>query len=399
MVGVTAVGSAVALTTACTLAAPAVVPTAAVAPTAAPAPLKIGVLLPYTESSVGVDIGLSQKRAADLYLKQHDGLLGGRPVNLVYSAESVEAAINKVKVQTLTDNEKVDLLMGGASSETAGVLREAAIAKGMVYVATNATANALTADSKNVFRTSAPAWQLNEPLGEWASTNGHREFYVCGTDSEAIDAFAAGLAKNGGAVVTRSLISDTPKLVGETLAQPVKNVFAALHTDDAEGFLSEWQKQRAGEAGYTLFGPGGLTDEEVLAQVKDAAVGVTTSLFWSPDLDNAENKSLVEAFPKAYIDDDTGEPVQLNGYAVEMWDAMTALDVALARVARGANDTDALIAALEGVSFNSPRGAFGFDKVAHAPVQDIYVRKVVSSGGGRPVNGVVTKVASSLSPG
>jgi len=86
-----------------------------VAPTAVAA-LKIGILVPYTESSIGVDIGLNQKRAADLYLKRHAGQLGGRTVNLVYSSESVEAAINKVKLKTLVDTEKVELLLGGADA-------------------------------------------------------------------------------------------------------------------------------------------------------------------------------------------------------------------------------------------------------------------------------------------
>lgn len=395
MVGVTAVGSAVALASACApAAAPTTQPTAQAAPTVAPTPLKIGVLLPYTESSIGVDIGLNQKRAADLYLKQRDGMLGGRTVDLVYSAESIEAAINKVKVQTLTEKDNVDLLIGGASSESASVLRDAALAAKMVYLATNATASALTRDSKYVFRSSATAWQVSEPLGEWASANGHREFYVCGNDAESMDAFAVGLAKNGGAVVTRNVneqAADLSQLVSNIAAQSAKNVFAALSADDAENFLKEWHKQSLSASGYTLFGPGALTDEEVLTQVKDAALSTTTSLFWSPDLDNAENKALVEAFPGTYTDDDTGEPVGLNGYAVEMWDAMTALDLALRQA--GAN-TDALIAALEGVAFKSPRGAFAFDKATHTPVQDIYIRQVVSAGASKPANRVLARIPS-----
>src|SRR5207302_2209336 len=118
LAGAAAVGSAAALSAACApTIAPAAVPTLAptVVPTAATT-LKIGVLVPYTESSIGVDIGLNQKRAADLYLKQHGGKLGGRPVNLVYSSESVEANINKVKVRTLTETEQVAVLMGAASA-------------------------------------------------------------------------------------------------------------------------------------------------------------------------------------------------------------------------------------------------------------------------------------------
>lgn len=419
LTGAAAAGSAAALSAACeaptapaaqpspiaaaptpaATAPPTVAPT--VAPTEIPA-LKIGVLLPYTESSIGVDIGLNQKRAADLYLKQHGGKLGGRMVNLVYSAESIEAGINKTKVRTLTETEHVELLMGGASSDTAQVIRDAAEALKMVYIATNASANALS-QSKYVFRTSASAWQLSEPLGEWMLKSGKQAFCLCGVDdtfgSESMDAFAAGLARNGGAVSHRSSVptgGDWASVVASITAQPSRDVFAAFATDDAQGLLTEWLKQGAADAGYQLYGPGPLTDEEVLASVQPAATGVTSSLFWSPDLDNAENKALVDAFPKEYTDDDTGQPVSLSGYAVQMWDAMSALDLALQQTGGVASTSvsDALIAALEGVSLKSPRGNFTFDRVTHNPIQDILIRQVQLSPVGKPVNAILATIPS-----
>jgi branched-chain amino acid transport system substrate-binding protein len=363
--------------------------------------LKIGVLLPYTESSIGVDIGLDQKRAADLYLKQHAGKLGGRPVSLVYSAESIEAGINKTKVKTLLDTEHVGLLMGAANPDTGQIMRDAAEAARMVYIDTHATTNRLSG-SKYVFRTSASNWQLSEPFGEWAGRNAGGAFYLCGVDdvfgAEVLDAFAAGLTTGGGSLSGRMAVSsggDWARVVASIFGQPARNVFAALQTDDAEGFLAQWHAQGAASAGNALYGPGMLTDEEVLASsAGSASSGVTTSLFWSPDVDTAENKMLVDAFPNEYTDDDTGERVSLNGYAVEMWDAMTALDRALEQTAGTSSDADALIAALEAVEFKSPRGMFAFDKSTHDPVQDIYVRRVVRSDAGKPANRVVAKIAS-----
>jgi branched-chain amino acid transport system substrate-binding protein len=191
---------------------------------------------------------------------------------------------------------------------------------------------------------------------------------------------------------------DWSKVIGGVLAQPTRNVFAAFYTDDAEGFLTEWDKQGASEAGYKLFGPGALTDEAVLAAVKRAADGVTSAWFWSPDVDSADNKALVDAFPKTYIDDDTGEPVQLSGYAVAMWDAMAALDQVLKQTGGVVSNTEALVAALEGVSFNSPRGAFKFDKATHTPVQDIYIRQVSTSSDGRAANKIVAKIPNVAGP-
>jgi branched-chain amino acid transport system substrate-binding protein len=279
-------------------------------------------------------------------------------------------------------------------------MRDAADALNMVYIDTNATANALS-KSKYVFRTSASSWQLSEPLGEWAAKNGHIEFFVTSVDdtfgSESADAFVAGLMKSGGRATDRARIpsgGDWKKAITAILAQPTRDVFAAFYTDDAEGFLTQWNNQSASNAGYKLYGPGFLTDEEVLGQVKSAGDDVVTSLFWSPDLDTLENRTLVGTFPKEYTDEDTGEPVQLNGYAVQMWDAMTALDQALQQIGGATSNADVLIAALEAVSFKSPRGQFAFDKTTHNPIQDMYVRQVATSAAGKAVNAVIGKTAS-----
>jgi branched-chain amino acid transport system substrate-binding protein len=371
-------------------------------------------LLPYNESSIGVDIGLNQKRAADLYLKRQGGKLGGRAVTVVYSSESVEAAINKVKVKTLLETEKVDLMMGGVAADAAYVMRDAADAAKLLYIDTNATANALTRSvpdckpsckSTYVFRTSATSWQLSRPLGEWAATSGVKDFYVCGVDetfgTESVAAFVAGLTANGGQATDRSALpngGDWSKAVTAIKAQPTKNVFAAFHTDDAEGFLKAWDGNAMRDAGYTLYGPGLLTEQEVLNQVKSAAEGVVTAHFWTTEVSGAENKVLVDLFPQEYHDDETGAPVILTAYAVAMWDAMAVLDAALKKTNGSTRDTDALVAALEQVSIKSPRGTFAFGPGTHNPIQDIYIREVKTSNGSL-VNAIRDKVAGVADPG
>ncbi|MBV9547514.1 MAG: ABC transporter substrate-binding protein [Chloroflexi bacterium] len=380
--------------------APTVGPTLSPTPST---PLKIGVLVPYTESSISVDVGLNQKRAADLYLKNTGGWLGSRPTSLVYSAESIEAAINKVKVNTLLNTEKVDLLLGGARDETAAVMRDAADAAKLVFIDTNATSNALTRAnaSKYLFRTSASAWQLSAPLGEWASRNGTKEFFVCAVDNatglEFADAFVSGVGKNGGKATARATFAsggDWSKAIAQIKGQATRNVFAAFDTDDAEGFLGEWMKQGLSSAGFTLSGPGFLTEQPVLDASTTVPVGVLTTHFWSPDVDNPENKALVDQFPHEYVDDETGAPVALSGYAVAMWDAMTALDIAL----KDAQDAPTLVTALEAVSFKSPRGMFTFSK-SHNPVHDIVIRETRSVPNAKATNVVVDRLPLIADPG
>ncbi len=392
------------------------------APQTSPAPvalgaLKIGVLVPFTESAIDSDIGASQRRAADLYLKLKGGTLAGRTVQLVYNDESaLDPSINKIRIQQFLDQDHVELLLGGAGIPAAYLLRDTAEASKIVYIDTNASGNALTratagcaptCKSKYVFRTAPSSWQMSESLGEWASRNGQREYFVVAADdafgTESVTAFIEGLAKNGGKATGRSSVpaksgADWAKVAAAVKAQPTKSVFAAFVTDDAEGFIGAWDGAGMRTAGYRLVGPGPLADAPVLKATKQAAVGVTTSFPWSTELDNPENKSFIEEFKKAYKDDDTGQPLVPDGYAVEMWDTMRLLENALVATKGDTKNTDALITALEAASFKSPGGDFAFDRSTHNPIQDMYIREARASAGAL-VNAVVDKIGSVKDPG
>jgi branched-chain amino acid transport system substrate-binding protein len=394
--------------------------TATAPPSASPValgPLKIGILVPFTESAIDSDIGASQRRAADLYLKLKGGTLAGREVQLVYNDESaLDPAINQVRIKQFIDQDHVELLLGGAGTPAAYLLHDTAEASKMVYIDTNASGNALTrttagclpsCKSKLVFRSAPSSWQMSEPLGEWAAKNGRRDYVVVNADdafgTESAAAFIEGLAKNGGRVTSTSVVAaksgaDWTKVIAAVKAQPTKNVFAAFITDDAEGFIGAWDAGGMRAAGYTLAGPGPLADAQVLSATKQAAVGITTSFPWSTELDNAENKSFAEEFKKAYKDDTTGQPLAPDGYAVEMWGAMRVLDDALKATKGDTKNRDALIAALEAVSFKGPGGDFTFDRSTHNPIEDVYIREVKASGGAF-VNAVVDKIGSVKDPG
>jgi len=381
-------------------------------PAAALGPLKIGILIPFTESAIDSDIGASQRRAADLYLKLKGGTLAGRAVQLVYNDESaLDPAVNRVRIQQFLDKDKVQLLLGGAGIPAAYLLHDMAEAAKVVYLDTNASGNALTravagcspsCRSTFVFRSAPSSWQMSEPLGEWESKNGRREFFVVTGDdafgTESAAAFIEGLAKNGGKASGRTVVpaksgADWVKVVSAIKSQPTKNVFVAFATDDAEGLVAAWDAAGMRAAGFTLAGPGPLTDHQVLTATKQAAIGITTAFPWSSELDNAENKTFADEYKKAYRDDTTGLPLPPDGYAFEMWNTMRALEEALKTTKADTKPVEALIAALEAVSFKGPGGDVAFDRATHGVVQDVYIREVKVSGG-TLVNAVIDKIAS-----
>ncbi len=338
-------------------------------------------------------------------------------MQLVYNDESaLDPSVNRVRIQQFLDRDKVQLLLGGAGIPAAYLLREMAEAAKVVYIDTNASADALTRSpagcrpscrSTFVFRSAPSSWQMSGPLGEWVSKNGRRDFFVVTGDdafgTESAAAFIAGLAKNGGTASGRLTVpaksgADWAKVIAAIKSQPAKNVFAAFVTDDAEGLVAAWNVAGMRAAGFMLAGPGPLADHQVLSATKQAAIGITTAFPWSGELDSPENRAFAAEFKKAYTDDTTGQPLLPDGYAFEMWNAMRVVEEALKATKGITANTDALIAALESVSFNGPGGAFAFDRATHSALHDIYIREVKASGG-TLVNAVVDKIATVKDPG
>ena len=380
------------------------------------APITIGVLLPFTESALDSDVGASQKRAAELFMKLHGGKLGGHDVQLVWNDESeLTPATNQVRIQQFLEKDHASILMGAVTDPTAYQLRAAAEANRLVYVDTNAFGNALTrtnakcdptCESRYVFRSSSTAWQLSEPLGEWAAKNRQKDYVLLYEDDaygkDAASGFADGLTKSGGRATGRTAVppksgADWKAIVTQIKAQPSRGVFAAFSTDDAEGLLDAWSAAGMSAAGFALYGPGPLTDGEVLRVTRQAGVGVITASPWSAELTNADNRGFVDAFRNAYKEEDTGQPLTPDDYALQMWDALLALDQALRQVT-DSKSADALIAALETVSVPAPDGTFAIDRATHNPAHDIYIREVRSSNGVL-VQTVLDRIAVVRDPG
>lgn len=375
---------------------------------ASPGPaLKIGMLLPFTK--VYAELGASQKRAAELYLKQQGGKLANREVQFIYEDEANDPQVGLQKTQKFIEQDRVDLMMGIIATPIAYAIRNTVDAAKMIYIGTNAGGNALTREtpgckptckSDYVFRSSFSAWQISRPLGEWASKKPDgKEFFLCfsnyGFGTESAVAFNEGLAVNGGKETGRVTPplgnADFVPFVTQIKAQPTKNVFSFFSGTDAIGYIRAWDQLGMNAAGYKMYGAGFLTEQDVLKEVKQLADGAITSLFWSVELDNAENKAFRELYQKEYS-------LLPDVFAVQMWDGMKAVDEALKKTGGNTADKDALITALEGVSFKSPRGDFSFDPATHNPVHDIYIREVKTTGG-QTVNSIIENLGKVTDPG
>ena len=377
---------------------------AATAAATAAKTLKLGQLLPFTK--VYAELGNSMKRSTELYLKAKGNKLAGRPVSVIYEDEATDPP---QKTQKFIDQDHVDIMLGVVVTPDAYAIRNTIDAAKLPFICTNAGGNALTREtvgckpsckSPYIFRSSFSSYQVSEPIGEYLSgKTGVKEAYLFiadyGFGTESAADFTTGFTKNGGKV-TGTLkaplgSADFVPFVTQLKAQPTKNIYSFFSGADAVKYIQAWNALGLPAAGYKMNGAGFLTEQDVLAVVKDQANGAITSLFWAIGLDNPENTSFKDAYQKEYN-------LLPDVFAVQAWDGMRALDEALQKTNGDTSDTAKLIAALEGVKFSSPRGAFEFDKSTHNPIQDMYIREVKTVGG-QTVNTIVDKIGRVTDPG
>jgi branched-chain amino acid transport system substrate-binding protein len=364
-------------------------------------------LLPFTK--VYAELGNSMQRATKLYLKQAGEKLANRPVTVVYEDEANDPVVGAQKTQKFIDSDRVDLMMGIVATPIAYAVRNAIDAAKLVFIETNAGGNALTrtttnctpsCKSKYIFRSSFSSYQISYPIGEYFATQkGVKEVFTFVADygfgNESAADFTSGFTKGGGKI-TGSLkaplgSADFLPYVTQIKAQNTKDIYSFFSGTDAINYIKAWTQLGMTAAGYKMNGAGFLTEQDVLKEVKEQANGATTSLFWAVTLDNAENKAFVDLYQKEYS-------LLPDVFAVQAWDGMQAVDLALQAVKGDTTNKDAFIAALENVKFKSPRGDFEFDKETHNPIQDMYIREVKVQSG-QAVNTIVGKVARVTDPG
>jgi len=362
---------------------------------AASAKLRIGLLLPYsgTYAALGHNITDAMKLAAS----ERGGKLGGREVEWVAVDDESDPAKAPANVNKLIAGEKVDILTGPVHSGVAMAMMQIVRQENVLTVVTNAGAQAVTGSlcAPHVFRTSFSNWQTSYPCADVMLKAGHKKavlmFWNYSFGQESMAAFKEGFAKGGGTVVKEIAVpfpsTEFQANLSEIASLKPDAVFVFFAGAGAAKFVKDFAAAGLKDK-IALYGSGFLT-EGVLAAQGPAAEGVKTTLHYADALDNAANKKFRAAFRKA-----TNREADV--YAVAGYDTVTALSLALDKVKGDTAAQKELIAALESVRFDSPRGSFRFSK-AHNPIQDVYVRQV--KNGQEAVLGVALKDAEDPAAG
>jgi branched-chain amino acid transport system substrate-binding protein len=134
-------------------------------------------------------------------------------------------------------------------------------------------------------------------------------------------------------------------------------------------FLRQYAERGLQASGIKVIGTGDITDDSVLNQMGDSVLGIVTSLQYSAAHPSEKNRVFVEGFRRV------GNGLRPNHVAVSVYDGLHLIYEALKKT-EGDSSGDALIAAMKGMAWESPRGPIAIDPDTRDIVQDVYIRRV-----------------------
>lgn len=353
--------------------------------------VSIGLVVPA--SGPHKSIGTDMTRGFDLYLDQHDGKLGGRLVDVVEADEGDRAETGVAAVTKVIEDDDVHAVVGVVSSETALEVQDVAVENETALIVTGAGADAFGDGSDYLWRTSSPNSGLGGALGRVIARETDRgSAYVISPDDatghEFSDSFMISLEASGSSVAGQSytpagVTEEWSGLFDKAKESGADAIFAAYAGKEAEAFVKQYRD--SGLAKRTrLYGPGFLTEGDVLTALGSTASGVRTALHYSDAMDSLMNDAFVKDYREAY---DATPTV----YSVQAYDAAAALDKAL-DLSDDINRNEIADSLGSVGTIVSPRGNWSFDP-NHDPVQPYFLRVVKGTPDG-PRNVVLDKITS-----
>jgi len=341
--------------------------------------VKIGLIMPMTGpfASTGKQI----EAAARLYMAQNGDTVGGKKVELIVKDDTSAPDVTKRIAQELVVNEKVNVLAGFGLTPLALATAPLATQSKTPMVVMAAATSSITQASPFVVRTSFTLPQAAVAMADWAPNNGIKKVVTLVSDyGPGIDAekfFKDRMLFNGGEVT-------------DTLRVPMRNpdfapflqkvrdlkpdaLFVFVPSGAGAALMKQFAERGMDKAGIKLIGTGDITDDDILNSMGDVANGVVTSHHYSASHNSPLNKKFVAAFEKA------NAGLRPNFMAVGGYDGMRVIYEA-AKTTKGGSG-EALLNAMKGQLFESPRGPMFIDAQTRDVVHNIYIRKVEKVGG------------------
>jgi branched-chain amino acid transport system substrate-binding protein len=344
-------------------------------------PIKIGFLAPLTGGAA--QVGRDTVNGFEMYLAEAGNQIAGRKVEMIVEDTAGNPATAIAKFRKFVESDHVDMVVGEVFAHIGYALAPKAEEYKMPTIFPVIAADDLTQrkPSKWVVRLGWASSQPSQPFGEYAAkTLGYKKVAVVGSD------YAFGYEVVGG----------FQKTFEEAGGQIIQKLWAPLGTTDLSPYLSQIKREAdavfvilaapsslrlptfyrdAGLLGrLPMIGGAVITDESILGNFGDEALGIVTPLMYSAALDTPANRRFVAEYRKRY--GKVPSYFSETCYTSAHW-----INEAARMVGGKVEEREAFMAAFRKVEIpDAPRGPLKLDAWGN-PIQNIYVRKVERKNG------------------
>jgi len=347
-----------------------------------PEPLRIGFLTVLTGPLAAG--GKQQEEGAAHFLKERNGMIAGRTVELITQDTAGSPALAKTKTQELVERHKVPVMIGPLATNEAlamdGYVRD-------TKVPLITTTSAATVDLKNrapnpyVLHAFGTAPQVTYPLGDYAAkTLGYKKIAIVAEDftygHEGAGGFHLAFEAAGGKIVQKLWPPLNAPEYGPYLAQ-IKSDVDAIYMGFAGSNPLRFLKQFSDfglKGKVAVLGNTTSTDEGILKVMGEEAVDAYTAGWYAAGLDTPDNKKFVTGINAEYKHDP-------GFYTAGPYTALLIIEEALKTTGGKTDDAAAFLKAMHDVRLNrGPIGPVRLDQYG-TPVLDIHIRKVARVNG------------------
>jgi branched-chain amino acid transport system substrate-binding protein len=324
--------------------------------------------------------GQETMAGAQLYMRQHGDMVAGKKIEIILKDDASVPEVGKRLAQELVVNDKVALLLGGITPSALSIAPLTAEAKVPMVVMVSG-ASSTVERSPYIVRTSFTLGQSSSIVADWALKNGAKKIVTLVNDwtpgLEAETTFK-DVAEKGGAQVVESLRvplanPDFAPFLQRARDLKPDTLFVLVPNHQAGPLVKQFLERGMDKSGIRLVATGDLTPDDDLPNMTDTMLGLVTVHHYSANHDSALNKAYVDAFKQRYGSRPTF-------HSVAGYDAMHLVYEALKKTGGNTNG-DALMAAMKGMKWESPRGPILIDPETRDIVQNEYIRKVEKVNG------------------
>jgi branched-chain amino acid transport system substrate-binding protein len=342
--------------------------------------VKIGFSVPLTGPFS--ENGKQMVAAIKIFTEQRGSVVAGRKIEVIVRDDGGVADQAKRIAQEFVVQSKVAVLAGYNPTPVALAVAPLSAEAKIPQIVVGSSASVTTTRSPYIVRTFSTQAQITVPMADWMLKNGIKRVvtfvsdYAPGLETEKafIEAFKAG----GGEIVESvrvplQALDFAPFLQRARDARP-EAIFAWVPGGLAGSFVRQYAERGLQSSGIRLIGTGDITDDDILNQLGEPMLGITTALQYSAAHESERNKTFVAGFERV------GGGMRPDHVGVAVYDAMHLIYAALEKTGGNANG-DVLLAAMKGMAWESPRGPIAIDPDTRDIIQDIYIRRVERRNG------------------